>query len=389
MSSIVSLSLTFVLLISHTDAPGRFTWALVEFWVAGVTWIVVLVMLMRGVFGSLATRNDSKYYGKNTFATRDYSFTLAVFTVAVLLLIPLVAPFDPSMQGDLRTTRFLKPLQAACVVVLPSNSMDEYGMENRPFVEQALFSANDRLLHRNETFYLNSTTIGLPGSVYRQIFLLGTDDLARDIFSRLLYGIRMSILIGILSAIVACVLGASVGISAGLGGSILDRLLMRITDLFIAVPSLFLLILLVAFFGNSFSLLIILLAVTGWMNTARLVRGEVLHLKEMEFVKAARLLGTPNMALIQKHILPHLRPTIVSSALLQFCSVLLAEAALGFLGLGIQPPMASLGNMIGASLSYIQQSFWMGFFPGLALVVIVVSLNNFTVNYRCSSVDAV
>jgi len=257
---------------------------------------------------------------------------IAGATVLLYILIgiaaPLVAPASPDYQGDLRTAKFLKPLAS-----------------------------------------------GSSGRAGANFFIFGTDHLARDVFSRLLYGIRLSIIVAAAAMAFSVILGSIVGFVAGITGGWADALLMRTTDLFLAMPTLFLIIALVAFFGNSTPLLVTVLAATGWMGTARLVRGEVLLLREREFIHAARLLGRSNVQIIRAHMVPNVMPVIVAASVLQLGNVILAEAALSFIGIGIQPPIPSLGNMIGESMAYIGSAWWIGIFPGVALSGLVVAVN--------------
>jgi len=152
---------------------------------------------------------------------------------------------------------------------------------------------------------------------------------------------------------------------------------MLLADLFLSIPSLFLVIALVAFLGNSTLLLVFVLAATGWMSTARMLRGEVLMLREREFIAAARLLGRSSFQIVRDHMIPNALPIIAAASVMQLGSVILAEAALSFLGLGIQPPTPSLGNMIGESFNHIGTAWWVGVFPGIALSATVISVNLF------------
>jgi peptide/nickel transport system permease protein len=170
-------------------------------------------------------------------------------------------------------------------------------------------------------------------------------------------------------------IGCVVGFVAGIYGRWADKILMRMTDLFLAVPSLFFVIALIAFFGSSTVLLIAVLAVTGWMSVARLVRGEVLMLREREFILSARLLGRSSVQILRDHMVPNVTPTILAASVLQLGNVILAEAALSFLGLGVQPPTPSWGNMIGESMAFIDSAWWVGVFPGIALSVLMVTVN--------------
>ena len=187
----------------------------------------------------------------------------------------------------------------------------------------------------------------------------------------------MSFAVGLSAMIGAIVVGCLIGVLAGMAGGWIDQMLMRVTDLFLSFPSLFLVIALVAFFGNSAMLLILVLAGTGWMGVARIVRGEALSLRDREFVLAARLLGRSHVQIVRDHIVPNVLPLIVVAAVLQLSNVIFAEAALSFLGLGIQPPTPSLGGMIGDSLSHIDTAWWLGLFPGVALSTVVVVINMF------------
>jgi peptide/nickel transport system permease protein len=240
--------------------------------------------------------------------------------------------------------------------------------------------ANDVLLNREERFtrWGASATFATP-VVPDQIktFFLGTDDLGRDVFSRVIYGTRISLGIGFAAMCCTIMIGCLIGFLAGVLGGWTDKLLMRMTDLFLGVPSLFLVIALLALFGNSTVLLVAALSVTGWMNVARLIRGEVLMLREREFILSARLLGRSSVEILRDHMIPNVLPTILVASVLQLGSVILAEAALSFLGLGIQPPTPSWGNMIGESMAYLNSGWWVGIFPGIALSTLVVSANLF------------
>jgi len=244
---------------------------------------------------------------------------------------------------------------------------------------------NTKLLSRDERIVRFGAQPPGVNEGQTRIFFLGTDNLGRDVLSRIVYGTRVSLGIGFAAMCCSIVLGSIVGLIAGLLGGWVDRLLMRLTDLFLAFPSLFLIIALVAFLGNSIFLLVAVLAMTGWMGVARLIRGEVLMLRDREFVLAARLLGRSSVQIIRDHMLPNVLPTILLASVLQLGNVVLAEAALSFLGLGIQPPTPSLGNMIGESLAYASSAWWVGFFPGVVLSALVVSANVVAENVQKAS----
>lgn len=208
-------------------------------------------------------------------------------------------------------------------------------------------------------------------------FPLGSDSLGRDTLSRLLYGARVSLLVSFSSVVGIILIGTIVGAIAGYFGGIVDTILMRVVDIFISFPSLFLLIALVTIFQPSLFTLILVFALFSWMGTARLVRGEFLTLRTREFVLAARTMGVKNSKIIFSHILPNAIGPIIVSATLQIGYVILAEATLSFLGLGVQPPTPSWGNMLqdAQNITIMLTAWWYPLFPGLLILVTVLSFN--------------
>jgi len=218
---------------------------------------------------------------------------------------------------------------------------------------------------------------------------LGTDELGRDVFLRLLYGGRISLFTGLTAAVFAASIGTVVGLFAGFLGGRVDAALMRLTDSVIALPLLPLLIVLVAIDLNkvglpqsivesedvSFYRIVFIVAITGWTTVARLVRGATLSLKEQEFVMAARGVGASNMSIMFRHILPNLLSPIIVAVTLSVGSVILLESVLSFLGLGIQPPMASWGNMLTNAQQLIWEAPMLAVYPGLLIFVTVISFN--------------
>ncbi len=204
---------------------------------------------------------------------------------------------------------------------------------------------------------------------------LGTDVLGRDVLSRLIYGSRVSLLIGWLSVLVAVLLGTVVGMAAGLGPGWLDRVLMVLTDAFMAFPRIFLILLLVSLSAPSVGLIILVLGLSGWMPVARLVRSEALSLREREFVLAARGLGMPPWLVAWRHILPNLLPTVIVAATLRVGGAILAESFLSFLGLGVQDPVVSWGLMIQQGRQHLLDGWWLATFPGLAITLTVIGYN--------------
>lgn len=218
---------------------------------------------------------------------------------------------------------------------------------------------------------------------------LGTDELGRDVMLRLLYGGRVSLFTGLTAAVFAASIGTAIGLFAGFFGGRVDAALMRLTDSVIALPLLPLLIVLVAIDLNkiglpqaivdsedvSFYRIVFIVAITGWTTVARLVRGATLSLKEREFIMAAEGVGASNLHIMFRHILPNLLSPIIVAVTLSVGSVILLESVLSFLGLGIQPPMASWGNMLTNAQQLIWEAPMLAVYPGLLIFITVISFN--------------
>ncbi len=236
----------------------------------------------------------------------------------VAILAPLVAPYDPIAQGDLTTTAYLPP------------SWEHW---------------------------------------------LGTDQFGRDILSRIIYGARISLSIGFLAVAIAVVLGSLLGAIAGYVGGLADSTIMRFTDMVMAFPRLVLLILIIALFEPSLTLIILVLGLTQWPGTARLVRGEVLSLREQEYVEAARALGFGRARIILRHLLPNVMAPVIVAATLGIGNTIVLEAGLSFLGFGIQPPTPSWGTLVADGRQNLIGAWWVATFPGLAIVLTVLAFN--------------
>lgn len=204
---------------------------------------------------------------------------------------------------------------------------------------------------------------------------LGTDDLGRDLLVRILYGARVSLAVGFLAAIVSLLIGVLYGSIAGYVGGRVDNMMMRIVDTLYSLPFMFFVILLMAIAGRSFYLLFIAIGAVSWLTTARIVRGQVISLKNSEFIEAAHASGTGHGEIILRHLIPNtLGPIIVYFSLL-VPRVMLEEAFLSFLGLGVQAPMSSWGSLVADARNFVTLYPWMVIFPGLALTLTLFSLN--------------
>lgn len=213
----------------------------------------------------------------------------------------------------------------------------------------------------------------LPGGSWS--FPLGTDNIGRDVYTRILYGSRLSLIVGFIVVFIAGSLGTALALIAGYVGRWADALIMRVTDAFFALPFLIVAIVLAAVLGPSIGNLIAVLALVGWTRYARVIRGEVLRLKEMDFIAAAKLAGTPTPLILWRHILPNVVNTVLVLATLELGSTIIAAAALGFLGLGLPPTIPAWGSMLAEGRPYIASAWWIALFPGLAIAVTVLGTN--------------
>jgi peptide/nickel transport system permease protein len=258
---------------------------------------------------------------KRLLAKPSSRAALVILLVIVLagLLAPLVAPYDPAAQPDIVHLKNLPPSFA------------------HPF---------------------------------------GTDPYSRDVFSRVIYGARLSLTIGLLATLVSLTFGVAYGAISGYAGGLVDGIMMRVLDAFLAIPRLLLLLgILVAWPQLSIGALILFLGVTGWFGLSRIVRGQVLALKHAEFVTAAQALGASRRRILVRHLLPNLMSPIVVAATLGVAHVIVLEAGLSYLGIGVPQPLASWGNIIQDGSDQVATLWWMSLFPGLFMVLTVMTLN--------------
>lgn len=259
-------------------------------------------------------KNNIKKLLKNKFAV--IGLTIIFLLIFIAVLAPLISPYTPSEQN--LSERLLKP-----------------SMEH----------------------------------------LCGTDDLGRDIFTRMIYGSRISLVVGFISVFIILIIGTFLGIVSGFYGGKIDYIIMRFTDIVLCFPTFFLILLIIAFLEPNIYNVMIVIGFTSWPGLARLVRAEVLSLKEREFILVAKMMALSNIKIFIIHILPNIISPLMVYSSLAIGGAILTESSLSFLGLGVQPPMSSWGQILTSGKDYIYIAWWLSIFPGIAILLTVLSFN--------------
>jgi peptide/nickel transport system permease protein len=328
----------------------------------------------------------------------NFSITMLLFLLFAFLFAPLITDSNPDFQKDLRVTKLLAPFSSVKVIRL-KNTGDPNESEVEKFVNyknsiiqvsynESIILASDLLikdnlitytqddLEKNISFENLKLADGKP-LVTNKFFFLGTDEFGRDIFARLIYGSRISLLVGIGSVIISLLIGVSFGFIAGYKGGHIDTVLSRLSDLFLSFPIIYLVVLILALFGNSLSSVIIVLGLSGWMSLFKIVKSEVLSEKSKDYIIAAEMLGQTKRRILTREILPVIFIPVIVNIIFQFSNVVLAESALSYLSLGTGSTHPSWGAMIQSGQRYITKAWWMISFPGLILIFTLFAVNDF------------
>lgn len=327
---------------------------------------------------------------KILFYNKQLNFTSFIIITLFLFFIfaPVISTTDPGFQNNIGLSKLLPPFSSVKMIYqINEQRNNDFGkIKNQLLDEMPVYFDSIRIINGNYYYFQNEnlTLFNRQNILFKdevpviksRLFIFGTDEFGRDVFSRLVYGTRISMLIGLGAIIVAFILGTGFGFLAGYSGRITDTILNRFTDMFISFPIIFLLILILAFFGNSIFTVILILGFSGWMSLFKIVRGEVIAIKQKDYFITASMIGLSRWKLLTKEALPVISAPVIVNLVFLYGNVILAEAALSYLGLGAGLNYPSWGSMIEAGQEYLSQAWWMIFFPGLALVLTLFAANN-------------
>ena len=346
------------------------------------TSLIILVVLLLYI---LIKKN------KPQFLKERINFTSAIIIVLIFFfaLAPMISTTNPDFQNNIGVSKLLPPLSSVKYLITKSSEKENNELtklSDQLIDEQIIYIDSLNKISNTYYFYTNTVKKNIDEAGFQfennspvvktRIFLLGTDEFGRDIFSRLIYGTRISLTVGLGAVMVAFFLGILLGFLSGYSGWFLDTLLNRFTDMFLSFPAIFLIILILAFFGSSLFTIIIILGFSGWMSLFKIVRSEVIAIKQKDFFITASMIGLSGWRLLFNEIFPVIIAPVIVNLIFLFGNVILAEAALSYLGLGTSLNYPSWGGMIESGQEYLSQAWWMIFFPGFALIVTLFTANN-------------
>ena len=343
----------------------------------------LLLIVVLGLFFVFSRRKYS-VFNKNL----SFSSLIIILLLIFFVFAPVVSTTAPDFQNNIGVTKLLPPFSAVNYIYPEREKYNtDFGSLRNRFLNEDIiyvdsikksgddfyyYQKGEKVKAENDKVRFNNE---IP-AVHSRLFLLGTDEFGRDIFSRLVYGTRISMIVGLGAVIVSFILGIGFGFLSGYSGRVIDTVLNRFTDTFLSIPVIFLVILILAFFGNSIFAIIIILGFSGWMSLFKIVRSEVISVKQKDYFITATKVGLPGRKLLIKEILPVIIAPVIVNLVFQYGNVILAEAALSYLGLGTGLNYPSWGGMIEAGQEYLSQAWWMILFPGLALILTLFTANN-------------
>lgn len=370
--------------VDFPAAANQFSLRLLDYFISGLLAIALPLVIY------VKIRHIKIFNFKLNFSSLIMGVLFFVTTFS-----PIISRTHPDFQKNIGLTKLLPPLSN--VIIL---KFDHDLVKNESAVERFLALKNrvvkssfdqdfifvDSIMVGDKILYYQNQSvfeISRDSLKHNQItpkldykfFILGTDEFGRDIFSRLIYGARVSIFVGMCSVLLSFIIGLIFGSVSAIWGGWLDIALNRLTDAFLSFPTIFLIIIIIALFGSSMASIIFVLGFSGWMSLFKVVRSEVVSIKQKDFFLSAKMIGLSTNQLIKKEILPLILTPLIINLIFQFGNVILAEASLSYLGLGTGVNYPSWGGMIEAGQSYLKEAWWMILFPGLALVATLYSTN--------------
>jgi peptide/nickel transport system permease protein len=423
IDSLISLGLSIFLLIFDTiDSSLLLREDPIEHWIAAVFLLampMVLWYVHRRYLRRLETMDGDSEVSQWTIARREFArnklaiaaMLLVGIMYTVAFLCPFIAPYDPNVFQDGVVTQFRPPFsvvpvlylaqdrdpephwtmsgintnypETAALVLGINRELEDHGLKRERAVEAFRVEESNVMATEGEDLVVIpiASLVSADEKEFSgtRTYVLGTDSYGRDLLSRIIYGSRISLSLGFLAVLISVTFGTLIGLLAGYFGRWTESILMRTVDILLAFPTLFLILMIIAAFESvavpRILLIVIILGLTSWMGIARLVRGEVLSLKEREFVLAGRALGLNHMRIMFRHILPNSLSPIIVNATLRIGGIILVEAALSYLNVGVQPPTASWGNIIFEGKDFMSHSWWISTIPGFAIVIVVVCFN--------------
>lgn len=353
--------------------------------IVSLTLIIIIPILILG------SRKTKKLLSQQI----KFSSTILVLLVIFFLFAPIVTNQHPDFQKNISVTKLLPPFSSVDYFELNNQSIAQNNNgvhlknlidrvipnsynENIIFIDSA--TVNEKLMYYQSGVQYEiekSKVKSLAGYpvIKSKLFLLGSDEFGRDVFTRIVYGSRISLLVGFGAVFVSFIIGLGFAFLAVERGGFVNIILSRVTDLFLSFPAIFLVVLIIALFGSNIISVIVVLGFSGWMSLFKVAKSEMLSVKNKEYYLAAKLLGLKNIKLLVREILPAILIPISVNLIFQFSNVILAESALSYLGLGTGIEYPSWGAMIEAGQEYISQSWWLIFIPGLVLVISLLSIN--------------
>lgn len=356
--------------------------------------VLTSIVYLLFYFGFIKIRLMERILKKFASSSKEFlsGFLMIILISFITLNAPLISPIDPNFSKDVSITKLLPPLTKVNYIQFKLN---EYSKPGKNLIQNKLLENLDEerriyftdlevkdsslIIHKEKTTEIFNIkeieTLNDKPIIKSQIFILGTDEFGRDLFSRLIYSIRLSVFIAVFSVLISFLLGSTIGYIAGVFGGLIDSLLMRVVDFFLSFPILFFVIFLIAFVGNSILLLVIVFGFSGWMYIARLARNETIACMKKEFIQTLVLMGQTKFKIIIKHILPNTFSPLLITLIFLISNVIIAESALSFIGLGIQPPTPTLGGIIKSGYDYLSINGWIAFSASLTLIIIVMTFN--------------